>query len=367
MQTTSPAISVIMPCHNRAHDLEQVLAAYDRQYGEDGFELIAIDDASDDGTSSVLGAFRPQRYSLQFDHLPTNQGPAAARNRGIALAGAPLILFVGDDVLPDPFLIQGHLAAHRYYRDEKVAVLGRIAWPADLPVNTLMAHIDGVGQQQFSYYYMLDRHEYDFRHFYTANISIHRNFLCSLDRWFDTGFTLYGYEDVELAYRLALRGLRILYAAQPVGFHYHYHTIWSFARRQRNSGQMAHVLTSKHPELRYLFRAQYLRLVSLTRQWRTIAAPRPFRYTDLLEAFTCRLLAHFEWEHHPPLDWLYRSSLDYFYYDGFIRAVVKKPGLAGRLRQAHAARYLVPALRTFFRDTETLGITIPSELSSENF
>ena len=61
------------------------------------------------------------------------------------------ILIVGDDILPDKNLLWGHLIAHKRYQDSNVAILGRIAWPKDLPTNTLMAHIDGIGAQQFRY------------------------------------------------------------------------------------------------------------------------------------------------------------------------------------------------------------------------
>jgi GT2 family glycosyltransferase len=75
-----------------------------------------------------------------------------------------------------------------------------------------MKHIDGIGAQQFSYYYMRSGREYDFRHFYTCNISVKTSFFKALpSRWFDPDFYLYGYEDVEVGYRLAQNGMRIVY------------------------------------------------------------------------------------------------------------------------------------------------------------
>ncbi|MGC9349620.1 MAG: glycosyltransferase family 2 protein, partial [Anaerolineae bacterium] len=85
----SPALSIIMPCHNRSYDLKRVLSAYDRQQCQATFELITIDDASSDATYELLRHYKPQRYSLRVERFEKNQGPAAARNRGIEVARAP--------------------------------------------------------------------------------------------------------------------------------------------------------------------------------------------------------------------------------------------------------------------------------------
>ncbi|MEM3434199.1 MAG: glycosyltransferase family A protein, partial [Candidatus Methanomethyliaceae archaeon] len=78
-----PAISVIMPCHNRGFELTRILSAYERQELSAPFEIIAIDNGSTDNTFEILSSFRSRRFLLRIAQLPTNQGPAAARNTGI--------------------------------------------------------------------------------------------------------------------------------------------------------------------------------------------------------------------------------------------------------------------------------------------
>ncbi|HJS29139.1 MAG TPA: glycosyltransferase, partial [Anaerolineales bacterium] len=321
-----PSISLIMPCYNRAHDLVRTLEAYDRQADSPDFELIAVDDDSDDATYKVLSRYTPARYALRVERLDGNRGPAAARNRGIELAQAPLILFVGDDIRPDENLVRGHLAAHRRYKSEPEAVLGRVRWPQDLPVNTLMEHIDGLGAQQFSYRFMQDGAEYDYRHFYTANISLKTGFLKSQPRWFDTDFRFAAYEDAELAYRLSGKGLRIHYAAPLVGYHYHYHNIWTFSERQRRSGQMAGVLLEKHPRLRISpsFRYHYRRVLNLFRIPFIIRKP-PSEAARWVEEVALRLASSYEWKPDVQLDRLYLAVLGYFYHDGFITSLFRNP------------------------------------------
>jgi len=130
------AISIIMPCYNRDYDLRRVLEAYDQQDTGIPFELIAVDDASIDHTYELLTSYRPKHYSLIVERQAANQGPAAARNRGIALAQARLTLFVGDDILPAPDFVRQHIAAHNLHTDLTTAILGYTTWPPDLTMNT---------------------------------------------------------------------------------------------------------------------------------------------------------------------------------------------------------------------------------------
>jgi glycosyltransferase involved in cell wall biosynthesis len=359
-----PAISIIMPCYNSAHELARTLGAYDNQVGVEDFELIAIDDGSTDDTHAVLTSYQPRRFTLRVEHTQANQGPAAARNLGVAKAAAPLILIVGADILPAEKLVWGHMVAHKINQQPEYAILGRVEWPFDLPVNTLMTHIDGVGAQQFSYYYLRDGQEYDFRHFYTSNISIKAGFLKSTDHWFDVEFPFAAFEDAELAYRLSKKGLKIRYCAGITGYHYHYHTIWTFSKRQRKAGMMACLLTAKHPGLRYQFREQYLRIARLLKHPKAILSDQPIQRLAELEEMTCHLLSYYEWNPNSLLDRLYSSVLDYFYYDGVVEGLFGSSKRAQRLRTAHAQVYIVPALKWYFTEAARMQIPVvdPSRL-----
>ena len=90
----TPEISVVIPTHDRLEALHRVVEALETQRDAPACELIIVDDGSSDGTAEWL-----QRYPFR---LPTqvvsqgNRGPAAARNRGIDLAGGRLVAFLGD-------------------------------------------------------------------------------------------------------------------------------------------------------------------------------------------------------------------------------------------------------------------------------
>lgn len=349
------ALSIIMPCHNRAHGLRDVLDAYDRQVCDESFEIIAIDDASTDGTYETLMSYRPSRFNLRVERMEKNQGQGVARNRVIPSIQSRLTLFTGDDMLPAPSFVQGHLDAHRHYPDERIAILGRVEWASNIPQNTLMKHIDGVGAQQFSFYYLVDGREYDFRHFYTCNISLSTKFLQSLDHWFDPKFYLYGFEDVELGYRLFRRGMRILYNRKMLVYHYHYHNIWTFARRQYASGVMLQVLLAMHPELAWYIPYPLQRIAGLFFRVRDLASSSKDGSLESIAELSCRIASNYEWQDAPGLDQLYRVLLDYFYYDGLIEGLFKNILLQRRLRRVHANKYLIPAIAGFIRQNELAG------------
>lgn len=319
---TTPAVSVLMPTFDRADLLGRVLEAYDRQSGDAPFEVVAVDDGSSDGTASLLSSFSARRFSLRPILLQENGGPARARNAALAAARAPLVLIVGDDILPGPDFVARHLEAHRAHPAEEWAVLGRTVWPDDLPQNNVMRHIDGPGAQQFSYARLTDGQEVDFRHFYTSNVSLKRALFERVFPWFDTSFTHAAYEDVELAYRLQqAAGMRIRYSAGALATHYHHYSAQTFADRQYRCGLMSTVFLRKHPALRRLFpiaRIHRLRRLSSLRAVRRLLEGAPPDDILAIERLGLDLGSYYELHHAPMADRLYKLLFEYFVVKGMI-------------------------------------------------
>jgi glycosyltransferase involved in cell wall biosynthesis len=94
----SPAISVVLPVHNRADVLARaVQSVLDQRLAN--FELVIVDDGSTDGSPSVAKSFDDER--IKVIELGENRGGNAARNAGVKAAKAPLIAFLDSD---DTFL-----------------------------------------------------------------------------------------------------------------------------------------------------------------------------------------------------------------------------------------------------------------------
>ncbi|MBV8771815.1 MAG: glycosyltransferase family 2 protein [Deltaproteobacteria bacterium] len=96
--------SVIIPAFNRWRLLSEAVASVIGQRNLD-FELIIVDDGSTDETAARLPALVTELFSAQHPVriLRTdNHGPAAARNRGVDAARAPLVAFLDSDDLWQP-------------------------------------------------------------------------------------------------------------------------------------------------------------------------------------------------------------------------------------------------------------------------
>ena len=82
-----PAVSVIIPAFNRKDEVQELLAALARQtLAPEQFEIIVVDDGSIDDTLFYLNSLVDSGRENLIFHYQKNQGPGAARNRGMAMA-----------------------------------------------------------------------------------------------------------------------------------------------------------------------------------------------------------------------------------------------------------------------------------------
>ena len=222
--------------------LQRVLDALEQQSEAPEFETIVINDGSSDDTDTVL----KQRPGITF-RTQANAGPGRARNHGVSLARGKFVIFIGDDTVPEPRFLAQHARTHQESKDDPlVACLGYTGWPRSERITSFMDYINDYGLQ-FGYKLIEDGATVPFNFFYTSNISIDRQLLA--DNPFDTTFPSAAWEDIELAYRLESRGLKIRYNAAAVTRHYHPMNVDTFARRQYTVGKSGAIFYRKHPEL----------------------------------------------------------------------------------------------------------------------
>ena len=239
------SFSVVIPTYRRCDTLFTVLDALAAQTTPPPFEVVVVDDGSNDATPHRLAAYRPP-FPFRF-FSQENAGPAAARNHGVREAAGRVVLFLGDDTVPEPGLLAAHAAAHAETRPHRFAVLGYTTWPRDTRVSPFLHHINEYGLQ-FGYRLIADPDNVPFNFFYTSNVSLPRDLMLAAGL-FDTSFPHAAWEDIELAYRLMRRGMRMLYRPAAVARHHHAITFASFRRRQERAGEAAAIFYAKHPEL----------------------------------------------------------------------------------------------------------------------
>lgn len=240
-------ISIVMPIYNGAVMLGPTLEALACQsLPPAAFELIMIDDGSKDDPAAVVArAELPFAFQLIQQ---ANAGLAKARNRGLALARADLVMLLDQDIIAAPDLLQAHCDCHA--RHPRALVAGhRVPWPParsspvtqildlesnhDIPAETLAKH---------PYQVVLG-----------ANFSMPRGELLAMGG-FDEAFPAGGgFEDVDFAYRAYRHGLQVVYCAEAVGSHNHPKDLAYVCDAARRYTRCAELFFDRHPELRHEF------------------------------------------------------------------------------------------------------------------
>src|SRR4029077_15677590 len=104
---SQPLVSVITPTYNRRASLLATLRALESQsFPASQFEVVVVADGCMDGSADACRALKTS-YRLRVIEQ-ANSGPAWARNVGCQQARAPLLVFLDDDVIPDPDFLTAH-------------------------------------------------------------------------------------------------------------------------------------------------------------------------------------------------------------------------------------------------------------------
>lgn len=207
-------ISIVTPTHNRLDRLRRTIAALERQTVPcDQFQVVIVSDGSRDGTNEYL---RDLQTPLNLETvIQENKGVSAARNAGIARATGDIILFLDDDVAPVPTLVAEHLRLHDSHA-EPVVVLGPLITPDDFDMLPWVLWEQWMLEKQ---YRAMSAGEWEPtpRQFFTGNASVPRRHLRAAG---DFDPYMHRSEDIELGYRLANQGLRFVFNADAIGYHY---------------------------------------------------------------------------------------------------------------------------------------------------
>lgn len=264
-----PTASIVVPTFNRLDDLRRVLRAlFDQTVSlPSRCQVVVVDDGSTDGTGDWLDSHASD-LGVSALHQD-NAGPARARNRGVEESEGDVVLFLGDDTVPQPGWLHEHLEAHRIGGAKRpIAVLGYTAFPAD-ETSPFLRWINEYGAQ-FGYALIDDPTEVPFNFFYTSNISLQRQ---TFEKFggFREDFPAAAWEDIEFAYRALGPSLSLRYNPRARVVHHHRIRIATFCERQQKSGRSAAIFSSLHPELEGFLAVPCIDRVG----WRTFVE-RPF-------------------------------------------------------------------------------------------
>lgn len=95
--------SVIIPLYNKAPYVRKTVESVLRQTFDD-YELVIIDNGSNDGSSEIVASFTDPR--IRIVRLEENVGVSNARNKGVELSTAPYITFLDADDWWEPTFLE---------------------------------------------------------------------------------------------------------------------------------------------------------------------------------------------------------------------------------------------------------------------
>lgn len=257
--------SVIVPVYNGSAIIEHCLHALAHQtIAPDCYEIIVVDDGSTDAIHNTIANWCQNHPTIQCKLIrQTNQGPAAARNRGAEVAQGKLLLFTDADCRPVPHWIATFLQtfqlsvidetstsstnsgvrtqsnAKTHQGDQISAAMG--AYRSDQ--QTMAARF---AQLEFEerYVYMQQQPTIDVVATYSA--AFRRAAFHSVDG-FDPAFPKANNEDVELSYRLSALGHRMIFAPDAIVYHPHSESWWHYAETKLGRAYWRTIVYKRYP------------------------------------------------------------------------------------------------------------------------
>ena len=243
-------VSIVIPTYNRKPILEKCLKALENQKIDkniSNYEIIVVDDGSTDGTTFWIRnnkAILPHVVLYEQEH----GGPALGRNLGVMKSKYEIIIFIDSDLV----VLNNFIVSH---------------------VNKLLFSWKKNNKKSFTYGSVINTSNFknpesenykltdiSFAYFATGNVAISKELLLNIGL-FDTSFSLYGWEDLELGERLKKIGTKLIKCPEAVGFHWHppfnCKQIESLIVQEKERARMALVFYKKHSNLRVRLMIQH--------------------------------------------------------------------------------------------------------------
>ena len=245
-------VSVVIPTYNRRPILEKCLLALEQQQTSgtpvERYEVVVVDDGSTDGTPTWL-----RQNTDRFAHVrlieQVHGGPAEGRNRGVEHARGDVIVFIDSDLVVTPVFLAKHAEALQLSWSRTG---DRLCFTYGAVINT--ANFEEPTKERHKL------RDLSWAYFATGNVAIDRSIL-QRSGLFDTGFRLYGWEDLELGERLRRMKVRLIKCPEAVGYHWHpalsLDQIPRLIEVEGERARMGLLFYRKHPTRRVRFIIQF--------------------------------------------------------------------------------------------------------------
>lgn len=235
----SPSFSIIVPTYQRRDMVCEAVSALSR-LGYDGpIETIVVVNGSTDGTAEAVARLDCS-WPMRVVEIDPNRGPAGARNRGASEAAGNILLFLDDDMICEPDLVQQHA---RMYREGADAVAGNIPLHPKSPPGVLTDAVASAAVWK-------QRAELTPFEIYAGQLSVRKSVFDALGG-FDEEFAAgggFGNEDVEFGARL-LERFDVRHNPKAISHQVNLVSARQFMDRASQLAVADIRLAAKHPEL----------------------------------------------------------------------------------------------------------------------
>ena len=142
MTANVPDYSVVIPAKNEADNIAALVGEICDALKDQSFEIICVDDGSDDATAEILKNLTKDVSELRFIRHAVSAGQSAAIVSGVIHARAPIIITLDGDGQNDPADIPALLARFHESADaDKILVTGLRAKRRDTLIKRLSSKI----------------------------------------------------------------------------------------------------------------------------------------------------------------------------------------------------------------------------------
>lgn len=214
--------SVLIPTYNRSHELRKTLQSLSEQSGVEEWEVIVVDNNSNDDTADVVAEVS-KTFPVEMRYLfERHQGKPAALNSGMAIARGDVIAFTDDDHrFERDWLQQAAIALDRFgcdYVGGKILPLFDGSCPQWLTTSSAR-HRAVIGMADYG----PQAHEFADKPAMGGNLVVRQKAFSRVGLWDNRlgrrGKKLLGQEQREWCMRARAVGLRGFYIPEMVVYH----------------------------------------------------------------------------------------------------------------------------------------------------
>ncbi len=193
-----PLVSVIIPAHNEELLLAKCLQSLADQKEAPPFETIVVDNNSTDRTAQIARSFGAHVVQEK------KPGPTAARNRGVAVSHAEILIFLDADCIVAPRHVS---RIHKWFtaNNSRQAAAGAYDfYDADVFIRWFTKK-----SRLYFWYYRILRKFFGVQVLLSGNFAIRKAILLSVGGFNEQFTDITRSEDTELAIRLRRAGIRV--------------------------------------------------------------------------------------------------------------------------------------------------------------